>query len=234
MALEAELREFGVTVGDREVWPRLGRFLELVCFWGSRFNLTAIRDPKEGVWLHLFDSLSCLPLLESVRLQKVADMGSGAGFPGIPIKIALPYVGVVLIERSRRKVAFLERVCLELGLRDVVVVWGRAEEAAKAREFRGGFDVVTARAFGGLRRIWEVGCNLLGDGGRIIAFKGPAVDEELEGAADWLRRAGATVDLVREVTIPRGYGLRRLVVLTRDERNRKHWKKEEGIEGSEN
>lgn len=216
--LKTELRRLGIDVEEDCAWDKLAEMLELIRLWGDRCGLTAITDPREGIWLHVFDSLSCVPLLRSIGAGRIADIGSGAGLPGIPVKIVLPFMEVVLVERTRKKVAFLERVCLELGLKGVKVVWGRAEDVGRAKEYSGRFDAVTARAFGGLRSVCAAGGLFVREGGRIIAFKGPSVDEELDSVGDWPGSEGVVLEAVCEFALPRGYGLRRLVVMKKETR----------------
>ena len=152
---------------------RLARYLELIGRWNRVYNLTAITDPAEMVPKHLLDSLAGLPHLEAARL---ADIGSGAGLPGIPIAIMRPALPVVLVESSGKKARFLRTVQRELELANVAVAETRIErwrpEAAP--------DAVVARALAPLPELCALVHSWLPRGGRLYALKGPKAEQELD------------------------------------------------------
>jgi 16S rRNA (guanine527-N7)-methyltransferase len=157
---------------DESQQHKLLRHLDLVDEWGERMNLTAIRDRAQQVTKHLLDSLSVLPWL---RGPHVADVGSGAGFPGVPLAIAAPQVHFALIESTGKKCRFLEHVRDALGLANVEVVQVRAESYKP--EIR--FDTVLARAVGPLADlVRNAGALVTGDG-RLLAMKGRYPQDEL-------------------------------------------------------
>lgn len=140
--------------------------LQLIAKWNRVHNLTAVREPEQMVVVHLLDSLSLLPHLGSAG--SVIDVGSGAGFPGIPVAIARPGLRVTLLDSSHKKGTFLEQARTELGLTNVEVVRERVEQ------FRpeGGFDVVVSRAFADLADFVTQAQHLVAPGGRLLAMKG--------------------------------------------------------------
>jgi len=140
--------------------------------WNTRVNLTAITAPDEVVDKHLLDSLAVLPLLKGLA---VADIGSGAGFPGLPLAIAAPGRRFTLIESTGKKVKFLRHVVQKLALPNVAVVLGRAESYRPVRPF----DAVVARALGPLAEFVRVAGHLPGRGGRLLAMKGKVPEAEL-------------------------------------------------------
>jgi 16S rRNA (guanine527-N7)-methyltransferase len=162
-----------------EVAARLEALLALV--ETDPTSLTSVRDPRAGVDVHVADALAGLEL-ERVRLAStICDLGSGAGFPGLVLAVALPHACLALVESVRRKCEFLERAAGALGLDNVAVRCVRAEEW---REGRGVHDVVTARAVAPLPVLVEYAAPLLAIGGALVAWKGtPGPEEEADGAA---------------------------------------------------
>jgi 16S rRNA (guanine527-N7)-methyltransferase len=164
-------REFGVELTPEQA-AKLVAHLDLVDEWGQRMNLTAIRDRAQQVTKHVLDSLSVLPYLRGPR---VADVGSGAGFPGIPLAIALPQVHFALIESTGKKCRFLEHVRDALELKNVEIVQSRAETWKPA----GRYDTVLARAVGPVADLVRYAGALVAGGGRLLAMKGRHPEGEL-------------------------------------------------------
>lgn len=155
--------------------------------WNGRFNLTAITD-DEGVQVrHFLDSISCLRALESGERfagQSVIDVGTGAGFPGIPLKILCPGMGLTLLEATEKKVHFLAHIVARLGLDRVVIIHGRAEELGQAPEHRERYDWALARAVAEMPVLAEYLLPLVKIGGRVLAQKGEDAVAETH-SADW-------------------------------------------------
>ena len=164
-------RALGLELTDAEV-GKLVQHLDLLDEWGGRMNLTAIRDRPAQLTKHLLDSLSVRPYLRGLR---VADVGSGAGFPGIPLAIVAPEIHFVLIESTGKKCRFLEHVRDALGLGNVEVVQSRAEAHQPAVRY----DTVIARAVGPVADLVRYAGPLVAGGGRLLAMKGRRPDDEL-------------------------------------------------------
>lgn len=143
--------------------------------WNKKFNLTAITDPAEIKLKHFDDSLTVLQAIKLTN-QSVADIGTGGGFPGIPLKIACPDIRLTLIEATRKKTEFLKHLVKVLDLKDVEIIWSRAEDI-KDRQF----DVVVARAVAKLPQLVKWCLPLVKSGGTFVAMKGPNVEEEIDG-----------------------------------------------------
>jgi 16S rRNA (guanine527-N7)-methyltransferase len=148
--------------------------LDLLDVWGARMNLTAIRDREQQITRHVLDSLSVLPW---VRGERVADLGSGAGFPGIPLAIVDPGRHYVLIESTGKKCRFLSEVVRELGLGNVEVVQARSDHWRPPAHVR--FGTVLARAVGSIADLVRSGGHLVAGGGRLLAMKGRLPEAEL-------------------------------------------------------
>jgi 16S rRNA (guanine527-N7)-methyltransferase len=201
MPLDEGLRAMGVELAP-EAREGLQRQLDLVAKWNRVHNLTAVREPAQMVVLHTLDSLSLLPHLGSART--IADIGTGAGFPGIPIAIARPDLSVTLVDSSHKKCAFLEQVKAELGLANVRVACERVEQwKPEAR-----FDAVVSRAFAELSDFVAQASHLVSPGGRMLAMKGVHPFEEIA-------RVPAThrVSQVLELKVPSLEASRHLVFL---------------------
>lgn len=170
------MHELGVAPPSSGV-EQFTRYVNELRKWGKKMNLIGTTDTREIVTQHLLDSLAPVPLLNPRDF--LLDLGSGAGLPGIPIKLVLPEARVVLLERKKKKSVFLRHAIQTLGLTRIEVICG----SAGAPEFReilaGTFDAVVSRATARLRELLELGSSYLKPLGRLIVFKGPKADREL-------------------------------------------------------
>lgn len=148
--------------------------------WNKRMNLTAITDDHGILVKHFLDSLTAAALPPVGGL--VVDVGTGAGFPGIPIKLARPDVRLCLMDATKKKLSFLDAVIKELDLRDVWTVHARAEEAGRLPEHRDSYDMAVSRAVAGLGLLAELCLPMVKPGGLFAAMKGPGADEEIKNA----------------------------------------------------
>jgi len=179
--------------------------------WNTRFNLTAITDPEEILIKHFLDSLSLLLVYDKPQ-TRLLDIGAGAGFPGLPLKIVRPGWYVTLVEATGKKVTFLQHVIETLKLQNVEAIHGRAEELAHKPEYRGAIDVVTARAVASLPVLLEYGAPFCRVGGKIILPKKGDLAEELAQAKLAARQVGAVLKDDVPVTLPGLEDGRRLLV----------------------
>lgn len=173
------------------------RYRQELLDWNTRVNLTAITDPGEVLFKHFLDSLSLLLVYDRPR-TRLLDIGSGAGFPGLPLKIVRPQWQVVLLEATGKKVTFLQHVIEVLQLKDVETVHGRAEELGCKPEYRGAFDLVTARAVASLPVLLEYTAPFCRVGGQIILPKKGELTEELAQG----KRAAQQVGAIFKADVP--------------------------------
>ncbi|MCX5751521.1 MAG: 16S rRNA (guanine(527)-N(7))-methyltransferase RsmG [Candidatus Saganbacteria bacterium] len=178
--------------------------------WNEKFNLTAITDPKEIETKHFEDSLSILQAIELTN-QSVADIGTGAGFPGIPLKIASPNIKLTLIEATKKKTEFLKHIVNLLGLKDVEIIWGRAE-TLKNRQF----DVVLARAVAKLPKLVEYCLPLVKSKGVFVAMKSQHIEEEIKEAGTILKKLGGKVKEIKRIILPSSGIARTLVIIEKN------------------
>lgn len=174
---------------------RMGRFLELLLEANRAFNLTAITDPAQAWRRHVFDALTLLPLLAGA--ERVCDLGSGGGLPGMVLAIALPAPRFTLVEATGKKATFLRHAAERLELSNVAVVQERGERVGHDPAHRAAYDAVTARALGPLRVIVELAAPLLRVGGLLLAVKGQRASEEVAAAANALHLLGCGVAATR-------------------------------------
>lgn len=203
--LDAPLRAGVATLGlDASLAPPLLAYLSLLDRWNRTYNLTAVRDPGEMVGKHLLDSLAMHPYVRDI--DTLADLGTGAGLPGIPLAIALPSLQVALVESNGKKARFLREAVRTLGLGNARVLESRAE----AVDMPGAFDAITARALATLPGILAVGAHLLRPGGRLLAMKGVHPGDEIAALP-----AGWSVAASHVLAVPGVVGERHLVVVAR-------------------
>ncbi len=179
--------------------------------WNTRFNLTAITDPEEVLIKHFLDSLSLLIAYDRPR-ARLLDIGAGAGFPGLPLKIVRPQWHVTLLEATNKKVLFLRHMIEILQLKGLEAVHGRAEELGHNQQYRASFDVVTARAVASLPTLLEYAAPFCRVGGQIILPKKGDLSEELTQGKRAARQVGAVLKDDVPVTLPGLEDGRRLLV----------------------
>jgi 16S rRNA (guanine527-N7)-methyltransferase len=212
-----DLSRLGVEI-DGATLDRLAHYLELLLQTNQKFNLTAVRESDEAWRRHVVDSLTLLPGLEDMRDGgRLVDVGSGGGLPGIPLAICLPACEVTLIEVTGKKARFLQDVVATLGLGRVAVVAERAEVVGQDPHHRQSYDVAVCRAIGPMRELLEYTLPLVRVGGRLLAMKGPSLEEELAGAADALDALGAGEVQVVEA-YPEGFDVNTVIAIIGKER----------------
>ncbi|MFQ6015345.1 MAG: 16S rRNA (guanine(527)-N(7))-methyltransferase RsmG [Anaerolineae bacterium] len=189
-------------------------YYEELMAWNRRLNLTKITEYEEVQVRHFLDSLTCLLVLQNHRpTAKIVDVGTGAGFPGLPIKIALPEARLTLLEATRKKAGFLEHLVERLGLAEVRVVWARAEEAGHDPAHRERYDVALARAVSELAVLAEYALPFCQVGGLFVAQKGAEVAQEIEAAQGAITTLGGHLQRVKRVKLPGLDQPRSLVVI---------------------
>ena len=178
------------------------RYAALLREWNTRMNLTAITDEDDINIRHFLDSLTILKAKVLTDEAKMIDVGTGAGFPGVPLAIALPGLRTTLLEATGKKVAFLEHVIAELKLTHTTAVKLRAEEAGQSRAHRAAYDVAVARAVARLPILLEYLLPLVRVGGVCIAMKGRTAQTEAEDSTSALKTLGGELDRIETFALP--------------------------------
>jgi 16S rRNA (guanine527-N7)-methyltransferase len=170
--------------------------------WNQRFNLTAITDPEKILIKHFLDSFSCWLVMSNTTCQNLIDIGSGAGFPGIPLKIIIPDLEVVLVDSVAKKTEFCEYIIQELDLSGIRVIHERVERLAHSSDFRENFDWAVARAVAKLSTLSEYSLPFVRVGGHMLAMKGDQGPTEVQQAQKAFMILGGNFIGLHQVTLP--------------------------------
>ena len=196
------LRKNGIELSNRQL-EQFNIYYHLLVEWNSKVNLTAITEEKEVYLKHFYDSLA--PIWNNIwddSFKKVCDVGAGAGFPSIPIKIVKPNLELTIIDSLNKRINFLEHLVSELKLDNVHCVHARAEEAGLDSKYRGQFDLVTARAVAALNVLSEYCLPLVSKGGYFLALKGQYDEDEIKDAKKAIQVLGAKLEDKLIFTLP--------------------------------
>ncbi|MES0329401.1 MAG: 16S rRNA (guanine(527)-N(7))-methyltransferase RsmG, partial [Dehalococcoidales bacterium] len=188
-------------------------YYEELVDWNRRLNLTSITGFDDVQLKHFLDSLTVTLAGQPLENARVIDIGAGAGFPGLPLKIVFPDMKLVLLESKGKKAAFLEYIVEKLGYADIEVIARRAEEVARLTNYRESFDIVLARAVAPLPELAELALPFAGTGSVFIAQKKGGIDTEVEEAAEAIKLLGGRLREVKTVDLKELAGDRRLVII---------------------
>lgn len=168
---------------------------EILDEWNGKINLTAIKEPKEVVIKHFLDSIALLNYCNIKKGAKVIDVGTGAGFPGVPLKIVRSDVELTLLDSLNKRINFLNNLCDGIGITAEAIHF-RAEEAGRKKEYREKFDIATARAVANLRELSEYCLPFVKVGGYFAAMKGPNIEDEIEDCKGAVLKLGGKIEKV--------------------------------------
>ncbi len=177
-------------------------YMSLLLEWNEKMNLTAITEEKAVILKHFADCLSLVPYLKITADTKIIDVGTGAGFPGLPVKIAVPGVSMTLLDSLQKRIGFLETAITAMGLEGITCVHARAEDGGQNPLYREQFGYCVSRAVANLSVLAEYCLPFVKVGGFLAALKGPDAMGEIAEAAGALSKLGGKVQNVIEVTIP--------------------------------
>ena len=194
-----KLEKINIQIDDIKI-QQFYEYMNLLIEWNKKINLTAITEPEDIILKHFIDSLTISKYVNGK--EKIADIGTGAGFPGIPIKIINPNVEMFLIDSLNKRIKFLEEVITRENLKNVYAIHARAEEIGHNKEYREKFDIVTSRAVARLNVLLEYMMPLLKIGGKCICLKGPNAEDELHEAKNALEILGGKIEKVEEIVLP--------------------------------
>ena len=182
----------------------LQQYMEKVLEWNEKINLTSIVDKNEFIIKHFCDSLSVLASVKIKHRAKVIDIGTGAGFPGVPMKIARPDINLTLLDSLNKRIRFLDEVVLTSDNLKSETIHGRAEDYSKKTEYREKYDIAVSRAVANLAALTEYCLPFVKIGGYFISMKGPEYKEELDKAIKAIEILGGELEEVVSLTLPDG------------------------------
>lgn len=198
---ETELKKLGIILTDKQR-EQFDRYYELLIEWNKVMNLTGITDYDEVILKHFIDSLMLSEICDMSNVSAMIDVGTGAGFPGIPIKIVYPHINAILLDSLNKRLKFLNTVIEELGLESVQTLHGRAEDYARKTEYRESFDLCVSRAVANLSTLSEYCIPFVKKDGTFISYKGGDSDEEVKQAERAVDLLGGKVETIHKFTLP--------------------------------
>ena len=201
--------------------------------WNKVMNLTAITEYNEVVDKHFVDSLSIEKAVDLSKIDRVIDIGTGAGFPGIPIKIVYPHLHIILLDSLNKRVNFLNTVINELGLNNIEAVHGRAEDIAKKKEYREQFDLCVSRAVANLATLSEYCIPFVKKNGMFVSYKSGNIDEEVKKSSNAVKILGGSVEEIVKFQLQNTDLKRALVKIKKVNNTSKKYPRKAGMPGKE-
>lgn len=198
---EAKLKELDITLSEEQK-QQFVKFYELLVEWNKVMNLTGITEYEEVNEKHFVDSLSIVKAIDINSVKNVIDVGTGAGFPGIPLKIAFPHLNIVLLDSLNKRIQFLNTVIEELGLTNIHTIHGRAEDFAKKPEYREQFDLCVSRAVANLATLSEYCLPYVKVNGEFVPYKSGEIDEEVVQAKKAIHLLGGKTEEIIKFQLP--------------------------------
>ena len=198
---DLELEKIGITLNEQQK-QQFDKYYEMLVEWNKVMNLTGITEYDEVNLKHFTDSLTIARTQEMQKVQSVIDIGTGAGFPGIPLKIAFSHLKVVLLDSLNKRIKFLDAVIEELGLENISTINGRAEDFAKKKEYREQFDLCVSRAVANLSTLSEYCLPFVAVNGSFVSYKSGDSEEEIQQAKHAISLLGGKVKNVDKFQLP--------------------------------
>ncbi len=209
--LKEDSTKFGISLSEHQV-EKFSLYAQLLVEWNEKINLTAITDEEGIVIKHFLDSISIIPFI-GTETKSLIDVGTGAGFPGIPVKILNDKIKVTLLDSLEKRIKFLNEVSQNLGLKDIYSIHGRAEDFGSDKKYREQFDIATARAVASLPVLLEYCLPFVKVGGLFIAMKGPDAKIEIKDSEKALNVLGGEIMEVKEFSLPNSDNERCIIII---------------------
>ncbi len=224
------LKEFNIKINDEQI-KKFMNYMNLLLEWNEKINLTAITQPEEVKLKHFVDSLTVLKYINDD--DKVIDIGTGAGFPGIPLKIMKENTKITLLDSLNKRINFLNIVIETLNLRNIQAIHGRAEEIARNKLYREKYDVAISRAVANLSTLTEYMLPFVKVGGKCICMKGANVNEELERAQNAIKELGGEIKRVDNFYLSDNDNERNIIVIKKVKETNPKYPRKAGMPSKE-
>ena len=223
--LKQQSRQFNVKLEDNQL-EKFYQYMQLLLEWNEKMNLTAIIEPNEIIQKHFIDSLSIAKYIKSK--ENILDIGTGAGFPGIPLKIAMPENSIILLDSLNKRIHFLEEIITQLDLYNIEAFHGRAEEFIHQKNQRECYDIVTSRAVAKLNVLLEYMLPFVKIGGRCICMKSSEIEEELKESEKAIKILGGKIERVEEIILENTEIKRKIVIIQKVKNTPKQYPRKAG------
>lgn len=221
------LEEKGVPLTSHQL-EQYEQYFQTLVEWNEKMNLTAITEKSEVYLKHFFDSISASFYFDFTKPLSICDVGAGAGFPSIPIKIAFPHLQVTIVDSLNKRITFLEHLAKQLGLTETRFIHDRAETFGRLAEHREKYDVVTARAVARMSVLSELCLPLVKVGGTFIAMKAAQANDELEMGKKAIKVLGGKIDAAHSFLLPFEESERNIVLVKKEKSTPKQYPRKPG------
>lgn len=228
----ADLKEFDIVLNDKQI-NQFMSYYEMLVEWNGFMNLTAITEFDEVIKKHFVDSLSLVRAIDLKKEISIIDIGTGAGFPGLPLKIAFPNLKVTLLDSLNKRIKFLDEVINKLELTNIDTVHGRAEDFAKPQALREKYDLCVSRAVANLTILSEYCLPFVKEGGKFISYKSEKISEEMETAKGAIFLLGGKISSQVEFTLPDSDIYRNLFIIDKVKATPKKYPRKAGLPSKE-
>ncbi len=211
------MREKSMVLGidfSVEQLDKFYKYMELLIEWNQKINLTAIIEPEEIILKHFIDSITILKYIE--KDAKIVDVGTGAGFPGIPVSIMRPDLKITLVDSLNKRLIFLQEVIKELNLENIEIIHSRAEEFGQNKKYRESFDIATSRAVANLSTLSEYLIPLVKIGGKVISMKAADANNEINDAKNAIEILGGKINKIDEFNLPNSDIGRTIILINKE------------------
>jgi 16S rRNA (guanine527-N7)-methyltransferase len=213
--LEAVFLELGLP-GEAGLFDQYRAYMEGILKWNEEINLTAIKSENEFIEKHFIDSLSCAKSAEFRKAVTIVDMGTGAGFPGVPLALAYSEKRFILVDSLAKRLRMIDQLCSKIGIKNVRTIHSRAEDLGQDQFHRENYDICLSRAVANLAVLSEYCLPLVKCGGTFIAYKGPDIDRELKESHAAVSMLGGRLKRAEEVKLPNFHQGHQLVYIKKE------------------
>ena len=202
------MNKINIEISDKQI-EKFFDYMNLLLEWNEKINLTAITEPEDIILKHFVD---CATILKYIKDEdKIIDIGTGAGFPGIPLKILNEKLDITLMDSLNKRINFLNEIINKLDLKNIVAIHARAEELARNKEYREKFDIATSRAVANLSTLSEYMLPMTKINGQSICMKGPDIEEEIENGKKAVKILGGKIKKVEKLELPESKDKRTII-----------------------